>query len=158
MDCKMQRILIFILFCTGVITHCGDNYILIDGSIYFDTTNYNYVFNENDKVLYLGYKNSDEKLNVVRILQNQGMCWENEENFEEQKFDVIHHIIVGQVEYRQDRFVYIQGGELKFNLDNVKGSYIPIEGDWLELQCTVQRINETVTDINMTQVNLDYNF
>lgn len=128
--------------------------MLIDGSIYFDTTVCCNTLNINDKILYLGYKNSNEKLVVVRILQNEGISWEDEDGSEEQRFDVINHIIVGLVDHRDNRYVYIQGGDLKFNLDDVQGSFIPIEGDWLEMQCAVQKNDDKLTDINMTQVDM----
>ncbi|XP_047512262.1 uncharacterized protein LOC125054413 isoform X2 [Pieris napi] len=137
---------------TGFVTHCGESYILIDGSFYFDTSACSFNLNVNDKILYLGYNNSNEELVIVRILQNEGIGWENEDDSEEQRFDVINHIIVGIVDCREDRNVFIQGGDLKFNLDDVQGTFIPIAGDWLEMQCSIQKNDEKLTDINMTQV------
>ncbi|XP_045527649.1 probable RNA helicase armi [Pieris brassicae] len=137
---------------TGFVTHCGDSYILIDGSIYYDTSSCSFNLNVHDKIIYLGYTNSNEELVIVRILQNEGIAWENDDDSEEQRFNVINHIIVGIVDCREDRFVYIQGGDLKFNLDSVQGSFIPIAGDWLEMLCSIQKNDEKLTDINMTQV------
>ncbi|XP_045499637.1 probable RNA helicase armi [Colias croceus] len=137
---------------TGIITDCGDNYVLIDGMTYFDVSSCPYTLNVNDKVLYLCYKDTNEKLVVIRILENQGICWDDEDTSEEQKFDIINHVLVGQVQYRQDRLVYIDGGDLVFNLDDVEGTFIPIQGDWLEMQCKVQKNEDKPTDIHMKQV------
>ncbi|CAK1540160.1 unnamed protein product [Leptosia nina] len=137
---------------SGVITLCGEDYILIDGVTYYDTTSCLHNLNINDKILYLAYTDNNDKLRVVRILENQGQCWGDEEWLDEKSFNVVHHLFVGQVEYRKERYVHIKGGDLKFSLDDVEGSFIPIEGDWLEMKCTVQQNHEKLMDITMNEI------
>ncbi|XP_032528460.2 probable RNA helicase armi [Danaus plexippus] len=136
---------------TGIITDCGDDYVLIDGMLYFATQN-SLSYNVNDKVLYLGYKDSNDSINVVRILENQGLFWGDENEEDVENFNTIEHILIGQVDYREERMVYIVDSDLKFNLDNVAGTFIPIKGDWLEMKCTVQQNEKRPVDINTKQV------
>lgn len=80
------------------------------------------------------------------------MFWGDEDNLDEEHFNVIDHILIGQVARRQDRFVYISESDIKFNLDDVEGTFVPIEGDWLEIKCTVQEDCNNSTIISATQV------
>ncbi|XP_059050949.1 probable RNA helicase armi isoform X2 [Achroia grisella] len=137
---------------TGIVTYAENNYILIDGMIYFELPNSTLKLNINDKVLYLGYKNSDDGIVVVRILEHMGICWTDDNEVEENSFNVIEHILVGEVDYRQDRFVYIKDNDIKFSLDTVEGTMIPIKGDWLEIKCTVQWDENKPSDISAAQV------
>lgn len=110
--------------------------------------------NVNDKVLYLGYKDTIEsKIVVVRILQNQGLFWGDENESEEKSYSVVEHVIVGQVDYRVERSVFITEGDLKFNLDDVEGTFVPIKGDWLEMKCTVQQDETKLADMSAKQVS-----
>ncbi|XP_050666667.1 probable RNA helicase armi [Leptidea sinapis] len=137
---------------TGVVSFCEENYVLIDGTLYFDITSCSINLNVNDKILYLCYENTNGSVKVVRILENQGICWDGEDLSDEQCFNVIEHIIIGQVEYRQDRNVFISDSDLKFSLDDVKGVFIPIQGDWLEMKCTIQQKTDELTDVSTKQV------
>ncbi|XP_045779175.1 probable RNA helicase armi [Maniola jurtina] len=137
---------------TGLITYCGENYILIDGMIFHDMTGSTVEVNVNDKVLYLCYKDSNDSVVVVRILENQGLFWGDEAQSEEKSFSVIEHILVGQVDHRQDRSVFITEGDLKFNLDEVEGTFVPIQGDWLEMKCSVQQDEDKPADMSANQV------
>ncbi|RVE48139.1 hypothetical protein evm_007199 [Chilo suppressalis] len=138
---------------TGIITYMSDNdYILIDGMLHFDISTCSVNVKINDKVLYLAYCDPNDRIVVVRILENQGISWGEEEFVEENNFDVIQHVIVGEVEQRQERFVYIKDSDLKFNLDNVISTLVPIKGDWLELNCKVQWDENKPHDISSAQV------
>ncbi|CAK1602239.1 unnamed protein product, partial [Parnassius mnemosyne] len=137
---------------TGVITFKDDNYVLIDGMLYFDTTVCSHNLHINDQVLYLGYKDLNESIIVVRILENKGLFWGENGDSEENKFRVIEHILIGEVDNREDRYVFIKESDLKFNLDNVEGTFVPVKGDWLELKCTVQLDEDKQSDISMQQV------
>ncbi|CAH2102325.1 unnamed protein product [Euphydryas editha] len=137
---------------TGLITYCGENYVLIDGIIYYDISDCSLKLNINDKIVYLGYKDCNDRLVVVRILENQGLFWGDEENIEEDHFNVIEHVLIGQVDRRQDRFVYMSQSDIKFNLDNVEGTFVPIKGDWLEMKCSLQDNCNESTIISTIQV------
>ncbi|XP_023946786.2 probable RNA helicase armi [Bicyclus anynana] len=138
---------------TGLITYCGENYVLIDGMIYFETIGSNINVDVNDKVLYLCYKDINDSMVVVRILENQGLFWgDDTEESEEKGFSVIEHILVGQVDYRQDRAVYMTEGDLKFNLDDVEGTFVPIKGDYIEMKCSVQKDENHPTSMSTNQV------
>lgn len=126
--------------------------MLIDGMLYFDLSACSVKLNINDKIVYLGYKDANESMIVVRILENQGLSWADDQEVEEDSFKVIEHIIVGEVDYRQDRFVYIKDSDLKFSLDDVEGALIPIKGDWLELKCNVQLDDDKPSNISAAQV------
>lgn len=132
---------------------------MIDGLIYFDLIGCTLKLNVNDKIVYLGYKDANNATIVVRILENEGSYWGDDEvDAEEKNFDIIEHILIGQVENRQERFVYMTESDLKFNLDDVEGSFIPIKGDWLELKCSVQQDSKKLSDISPTQVLLNLFF
>ncbi|KAJ0182407.1 hypothetical protein K1T71_001776 [Dendrolimus kikuchii] len=140
---------------TGVVTYIDTNHILIDGRLYFDLSMCSLSLNLNDKVTYLYYKDKNDSVIIVRILTNHGTIWcdENyEENTDESKFKVLEHVIIGEVEYREKRFVFMKDTDLKFSLDDVEGTFIPTKGDWLELKCKVQWDENKPTDISPIQV------
>ncbi|XP_061709089.1 probable RNA helicase armi [Cydia pomonella] len=138
---------------TGLITYTGDNnYVLIDGSLYFDITLSPLTFSVNDKILYLGYQDDNETIKVVRVLENYGPFWGDSMDMEEDKFKVIEHVIIGEVGYREERLVFLKDNDLKFSLDEVEATFIPMKGDWLELICTVQYQDDKPADISAAQV------
>ncbi|CAH2050627.1 unnamed protein product, partial [Iphiclides podalirius] len=137
---------------TGVITFKDDNYVLIDGILYFDISACPHHCDVNDQVLYLGYKDSNDSIIVVRILENKGLFWGTENDVEENKFQVIEHIMLGEVDFRVERNIYIKESDLKFNLDDVEGTFIPVTGDWLELKCKMQLDEKNPSDISIKQV------
>ncbi|KAM3967887.1 LOW QUALITY PROTEIN: putative RNA helicase armi [Aphomia sociella] len=149
-------------FCfrrTGIITYISENnYVLIDGMFYYELPGSSLNLNINNKVLYLGYKDINESIIVVRILENLGLCWNDENEEEENNFKIIEHVLIGEVDYRKDRFVYIKDNNLKFNLDYVEGTIIPTKGDWLELKCSVQWDEDKPSDISAAQVLLVLSF
>lgn len=132
-----------------------ENTILVDGLFYFDALSCSINVRLNDKVLYLGYKDSNDSIVIARILENQGTYWGNEnveEDIEENKYKVIEHVIVGEVEYRKDRYVYMKDKGFKFCLNEVEATIVPIKGDWLELNCKIQWDEEKPSDISAAQV------
>lgn len=131
----------------------GENYILIDGMILFDTSSCSLNLEVMDKVLYLCYKNENDAITIVRILENQGIFWgDEEEAVSESSHNVIEHVFVGEVDDRDERAVFIKNSNLKFDLDQVTGTFIPIPGDWLELLCKVKFDDDKPTDINFDMV------
>lgn len=148
-----------ILLCvllTGVITYLEDSHALIDGMFFFDMSACSVNIHVMDKVTYLCYKDENESLVVVRILENHGAFWGNEdEAVDESSYDVVDHVFVGEVELRQDRTVFVKNGNsnVKFDLDNVTATFVPIPGDWLELLCKVKFDIEKPMDISFDMVS-----
>lgn len=130
-----------------------NNYILIDGMLYYDLSSTSITVRVNDKVLYLAYTDKNERTIVVRLLENQGLCWADDECTEQDSFKVIKHVIIGEVDYRQERLVYIKDSDLKFHLDDVEATFVPIKGDWLEMSCKVQFDENKPCDIGSAQVH-----
>ncbi|XP_026320060.1 probable RNA helicase armi isoform X2 [Hyposmocoma kahamanoa] len=137
---------------TGVITYLSEDCVLIDGMLFFDSTFCSITLSLNDKVLYLGYIDKKDSIVVVRILENLGLAWSEKEEVHESSYKVIEHVIVGEVSRREDRFVLMKDGDLKFSLDDVEATFVPVKGDWLELKCTMQFDEENPTDISAAQV------
>lgn len=140
---------------TGVVTYVDSDHILIDGILYFEQSTCSLSLNINEKVSYLGYKDENGSIIIARILKSNGFIWDDEcydENAEENKYKVFDHIIVGEVDYREKRNVYIKETDLKFSLDDVEGTFVPIKGDWLELKCKVQWDENKPSDISAEQV------
>ncbi|CAB3256452.1 unnamed protein product [Arctia plantaginis] len=138
---------------TGVITYMGENYILIDGMISFDTSACGLNLQVMDKVLYLCYKDANDTIIIVRILESLGTFWgDEEEAVDESSYNVIEHVFVGEVDNREDRAVFIKNTNLKFDLDHVTGTFIPIPGDWLELLCKVKFDDDKPMDITFDLV------
>lgn len=139
---------------TGVITHMDYPNIMIDNQLFFNICSCTLSLNLNDKVTYLGYKNEIDQTIITRILENHGMVWETweDEKVEESNFNIIDHIIVAEVDYRKERFVYLKDNDLKFSLDDVEGPIVPIPGDWLELKCSVQLDEDKPYNITGSQV------
>lgn len=120
---------------------------------YFDTTACSIQLNPNDKVVYLCYKRSDTIV-IVRILENQGTHWgEVDVDVDENSFKIIEHVIIGEVASRQDRVVIIKESDLKFNLDNVTATFVPIQGDLIEMTCKVQFDEYNPMDISSNMVS-----
>lgn len=88
--------------------------------------------------MYLGYYKEDNQIHVVKILHNEGNFWGDEDAANEEiAFEQSEHTLIGQVARREGRVVYMSHGDVKFNLDNVDGPMVPIEGDVLEIRCKV---------------------
>lgn len=160
--CYIQYVYVFLILIwhfPGVITYIDTNHILIDGRLYFDTSLSPLSLNLNDNISYLCYKDKNDSVIIVRVLKNHGPSWSDENyevNSEETQYKVLIHVIIGEVECREKRFVYIKDTDLKFCLDEVEGTFVPIKGDWLELKCEVQWDHNRPTDITATQVLLFY--
>ncbi|KAI8438711.1 hypothetical protein MSG28_011124 [Choristoneura fumiferana] len=121
----------------------------------FQRTAYSISCQVNDKVLYLCYKDDNDSIIVVRVLENQGIFWGDSMDTEENQFQVIEHVIIGEVDFRQERLVYMKDSDLKFDLDDVEAGFIPMKGDWLELRCSIQWRDDKPADISAAQVMVE---
>lgn len=137
---------------TGIVTYIGENYILIDGMLYLELNDSFSSIKLNDTIRYIGYKNDNDMIKVVRIVQNLGPMWdETIEN--EIHYDVIEHVIVCEVISRDKRIVSFKDTDLKLDLDQVQSNFIPVTGDWVELVCNMQWSDDIPTDIPADRVN-----
>ncbi|XP_011567013.3 probable RNA helicase armi [Plutella xylostella] len=134
---------------TGEITYLDKNYVLIDGEYYFDLSGCPLQVYPKDRVSYMCYKEEDT-FKVVRLLENHGPAWGDIVETQEDKYQIIEHTIIGEVENRQNRLVYMK--DLTFNLDDVEAAFVPVKGDWLELKCSVQFDESKPSDISTKQV------
>lgn len=126
--------------------------------LYYDTTACSITLRLNDKILYLCYKDSEGSLVVVRILSNQGEHWGDFDiDVQENGYKVIEHVFIGEVEFREDRVVIIKESDLKFSLDNVVASFVPVQGDLLELMCKVKYDEDNPMDITHNNVSITFN-
>lgn len=139
-------------FFTGIITFVGENYVLIDGNLFYELDPYKiFEFSINDKITYVAYKDKDQAIKVLRILQNIGNTWGDPDDTV-RHYSIINHVVVGEVGMREDRFVYIKDTNLKYSLDEVETNIAPMPGDWLEINCTVQWDANTVKEVTANQV------
>lgn len=123
--------------------------MLIDGEYYFDLSGCPLQVYPKDRVSYMCYKEEDT-FKVVRLLENHGPAWGDIVETQEDKYQIIEHTIIGEVENRQNRLVYMK--DLTFNLDDVEAAFVPVKGDWLELKCSVQFDESKPSDISTKQV------
>lgn len=152
---KIDNANLSISLSPGLVTFVSDdNYILIDGQLYFDMSASSISCQVNDKVLYLCYKDNNDSVIVVRLLENQGIFWGDTMDTEENQFQVIEHVIIGEVDFRQERLVFMKDSDLKFDLDDVEAEFIPMKGDWLELRCSMQWRDDKPAVISAAQVSL----
>lgn len=111
-----------------------------------------HMYNVNDQVMFLAYKDQQEdNIKVVRILQHNGPAW-GDVDADVKHFDIIDHSIVVQVIDRVGRDVILKDTDLKFNLNEVEITFIPVKGDWLELACSVQWDDENGTGVTPEKV------
>ncbi|KAJ8978565.1 hypothetical protein NQ317_012088 [Molorchus minor] len=124
---------------TGIITECNANIYLIDNSYTF-TSDKN-VFAVGSKIAY-DYFICDNKENVtnVRLVESE---WEQELNSDSQWNT---RIIVCKVDRRTDRNLILSPGDVNIDLDNISIDFLPIVGDWLELDIKCS-INENSIDL-----------
>lgn len=124
--------------------------------LYCSTTSCSIRLNINDKVVYLCYKDSNDSITVVRILTNNGEHWGDfEPDVEESGYKAIEHVIIGEVDFRDKRMVIMKDSDLKFSLDNVAATFIPVKGDFLQLKCIVQFDEDQPMDMSSNRVSFN---
>lgn len=136
---------------TGTISYVSDDYVLINGNLYFEIDPFGFTFNVGDKVDYIAYNDKNDTVKVLKIVHNRGAVW-GDDSGEEKILNIIEHVVIGEVASRNDRVVQIRDAALKFHLDEVETTLIPMPGDWLELSCTVKWDTDNFKEITADNV------
>lgn len=62
-------------------------------------------------------------------------------------FLVTNRIMISKVEQRNGRNIFLNKDNLKFNLDNVSSEFVPIVGDWIEMEVKCE-VDENTVDLS----------
>lgn len=112
-------------------------------------------------VTYVGYRQSaDEDWTITKVLFVENELWHDEDeektvNTESATPDVNKELdtmlknLVGRVHERKGREVTVEPDMVTFNLDSVSTDFIPIVGDWVEMEAVV---HAEVDDLEMAKV------
>ncbi|KRT81245.1 hypothetical protein AMK59_4958, partial [Oryctes borbonicus] len=133
---------------TGIITSICDDGITIDNIYSYKEKHVNLAVGT--KVSYICYtKGRDIKITNVSIVDNEWNCEDSDK-----KFNWCYRTIVGKVIKRERRNIFIDPGDIIVNLNEVNSEFVPIVGDWLELD-VISEIDENVTDLagNILQIH-----
>ncbi|KAI4471093.1 dna2/nam7 helicase family [Holotrichia oblita] len=126
---------------TGTVTSIRDNGILIDNKYLYRESNLGIAVGT--KVSYVCYTtNNETKITNFNIIDNEWNC----ANSNEQR-NWCYRTVIGKVIKRDKRNVYIDPDDIVVNLNNVNSEFIPIVGDWVELD-VISEIDENVTDLS----------
>ncbi|XP_035741515.1 probable RNA helicase armi isoform X2 [Vespa mandarinia] len=136
---------------TGNVTFVNDEYILIDNCYMCETTN---VLTSKPKVgdivCYFAYKkneNNDQKIyKIISIIEES---WDDTVIVPQTnivKVDILTKTIIGKVISRKGRKVFIDPNDICIDLDKINSEFIPIVGDWLQLECLVE-FDDKKTDL-----------
>lgn len=134
---------------TGRVTNIVDNKIFIDDFFTCDTSLIQFEVELGDEVIFEVLV-SEGKKKIVKvsaidsewdISENKNQLWNN-------------RIIICKVDKRIDRKLYLFPGDIEVDLNNASVEFLPIVGDWLELdvKCT---INENSVNLlgNLIEIN-----
>lgn len=134
---------------TGAITKIFDNHVIINDLYICDKNQILFKCDVGTKVSY-DILVSDGKQKVVRVVTIDH-DWDISENKHQLWND---RIIIGKVEQRTERKLFLSPGDLEIDLDTASLEFLPIVGDWLELdvKCT---INEDAVNLlgNIIEIN-----
>ncbi|XP_047346297.1 probable RNA helicase armi isoform X2 [Vespa velutina] len=136
---------------TGNVTFVNDEYVLIDNCYMCETTN---VLTSKpkvgDMVYYFAYKkNEDNDQKIYKIISIIEESWDDTVIVPQTnivKVDILTKTIIGKVISRKGRKVFIDPNDICIDLDKINSEFIPIVGDWLQLECLVE-FDEKKTDL-----------
>ena len=139
---------------TGVITAVRDDYVLLDNKYICDIDKVAVSINVGDKVKYLAYqldRNKEQKIRKIMSLCDSTWddeCQESATSADETiiKRQMMDRTIVGKVMKREGRIVFVEPHNVTFNLDNVRSEFIPVVGDWVNINSLVE-IREDAADL-----------
>ncbi|XP_022919700.2 probable RNA helicase armi [Onthophagus taurus] len=133
-------------FKTGKITNITEKEIIIDDNYTFP---YDSDFEINQLVSYITYFEDDlEKVANLKIIQDD---WSITESNKQATW--CFKTLIVQLIKRECRVLYVNPGNLQLNLNNVKTEFIPIEGDWLQIEAKCI-LDETERDLNKKVVEV----
>lgn len=137
---------------SGIITEIQSEHLIIDEKYVCKKINVAVCdVKVGSNVNYLAFrKTKDEDFRISKILSIVDDQWENNDdpihsNVEETKSDILKRVTIGQVMRRERRIVYVEPGQISFNLDDIVSEFLPLAGDWIKLE-TVVRVDESFVD------------
>lgn len=127
---------------TGVITSVADGQFVIDGAYKFKSSDINILVGS--KVSFTSYIDENKKINVsnVEVLENDWDCISRNSNSKWCTRSVTCKVI-----QRNKREIVVDPGNLKIDLNNVSSNFIPLVGDWLQVDVKCE-IDENVADLS----------
>ncbi|KAI4497922.1 hypothetical protein M0802_007038 [Mischocyttarus mexicanus] len=136
---------------TGTVTFVGDDYILINNNSMCDYINaLAGSLKVGDIVYYLAYKkNKDDEEKICKIISVKEECWDDNVIIPQEKTlkkDIFRKNIIGKVNKREGRIVFISPGEIRFDLNKINSEFIPIIGDWIILEALAE-VDDSNTDL-----------
>ncbi|XP_015184734.1 PREDICTED: probable RNA helicase armi [Polistes dominula] len=138
-------------YTTGTVTCVKEDYILINNHSICDTINIQTKRPKvGDKVYYLAYKKSeDDEEKICKIISVMEESWDDSVITSQErimKIDIFTRNIIGKVIKRVGRIVFINPGNIYFDLNKINSEFVPIVGDWLQLEALVE-VNDNNTDL-----------
>lgn len=124
---------------TGKVVYVDSHCVNLEGELYFDNCNIPDI-KIGDQVIYLAYM-KDDVLKVSKILEkaDEWKAVQEENNL------WLQRKLVGKVKERNGRNVVIDPGDYVCDLNKVKSEFVPVVGDWLDVEAITQ-VDEKVTD------------
>lgn len=134
---------------SGTVTNILDNKFVIDHHYICDKSLVLFKLEVDLKVSYdIIISEGKEKVLKVSLVDNE---WDVAEN-KTQLWNV--RVLICKVEQRNERKLYLSPGDIEVDLSNVSIEFLPVTGDWLELEvkCT---INENSVDLLGNIIEID---
>lgn len=133
---------------TGYITSVEGNKLVIDNVHDFVSDNLNVSIGT--RISYIAYINEGKfKISNVEVLDNDWDC-----SVEGISHKWCTRILACQVVHRNIREITVDPGSIKINLNEVASEFVPIVGDWLEVDAKCE-IDENVADLNGNIVEIN---
>jgi hypothetical protein len=157
---------------SGIISLVNNYYVLVENKYICETKDIIPIdLKEGDKVYYIAYKVSkNEELKIHKIIDKINISWDTDNQTECYKKDQIsknkikenlnlnvpssdlvlnkrqlnERVILGKVNKRKGRNIFLEDN-ICINLNNVHSTFIPMIGDWIQLECIVE-VNEDVSN------------
>lgn len=145
---------------TGSVTFIATNYVLIENRYVCDIANVLAIgLKVGDKVSYLALKSDNEEHKVrqiISVLDDDDESWDNEVSVPQTnvKPQTLKKSVIGKVTHRENRWVIIEPDSISIDLNKVQSDFIPVIGDWLTIESTVN-LNEISPDLSNEIVKID---
>ncbi|XP_078048226.1 putative RNA helicase armitage [Augochlora pura] len=137
----------------GKVTFVSTDYVMIDNLYVYDNINISTVNNlkVGDKVYYLSFKEDPEnKYKIKKIICTVDKSWDDmvtESQIESNEIEIFSKCMVGKVVERKNRQLIVEPNHISVNLNNVQSEFIPVIGDWLQIEADVKISSDSV-DLN----------
>ncbi|KAF3429300.1 hypothetical protein E2986_13267 [Frieseomelitta varia] len=136
----------------GIITLITTDYLVVDEFYVCDVANISVNnLKVGDKVCYslLMERDNHEEKHKIKIISVINESWGDAENSEVDivKPQTLTRCIVGKVMERKNRLLVVEPNNITVNLNKVESEFIPVIGDWLQLETEVE-IDEVSYNLN----------